>query len=144
MPFLLIDFGTPLYDESIALRDLVLRQPLGLQFYTEDISTEYSSYHLGYLDEEYRLRGILVLLPVDRHTIKMRQVATHPDLQGQGIGTALVTESEIIARRLGKRSMVLHARQTAIAFYYRLDYQIVGESFIEVGIEHFKMMKKLV
>ena len=38
-----IEFGTPEYDESVRLRDLVLRKPLGLEFNPEDLALEYDS-----------------------------------------------------------------------------------------------------
>ena len=57
----------------------------------------------------------------------MRQVAVVGDLQGQGIGTALVKRSEAMARELGFRRMILHARETAVAFYEKLGYTKVGE-----------------
>jgi predicted GNAT family N-acyltransferase len=39
--------------------------------------------------------------------------------------------------------MVLHARETAVPFYLKLGYEVVGGQFEEVGIPHFKMEKKL-
>lgn len=39
--------------------------------------------------------------------------------------------------------MSLHARDTAVPFYNKLNYLQVGEPFIEVGITHFEMYKVL-
>ena len=57
----------------------------------------------------------------------MRQVAVVNDLQGQGIGKALVKYSEALAQRLGSCRMILHARETAVAFYERLGYRQCGD-----------------
>jgi predicted GNAT family N-acyltransferase len=39
--------------------------------------------------------------------------------------------------------MILHARATAVPFYLRLGYTVVGEPFEEVGIPHRGMEKAL-
>lgn len=142
--FLEVDFGTPLYDELLALRDLILRKPLGLEFTPEQLSLEWDSMHLACYRPDWTLLACLVLLPQDEKTVKMRQVAVAEGLQKQGIGTALVNFSEVLAQQKGFGKMVLHARETAVPFYKRLHYQTVGERFTEVNIPHFRMEKDLV
>lgn len=140
----ILPFGSDLQLASIALRDLVLRQPLGLKFVQSDLDTEHDSLHLGYVDESNTVQGILILKPIDSKTVKMRQVAVDPNLQGKGIGQQLVISSEQIAsEQLGATKMVLHARDVAVPFYLKLGYLIEGEEFYEVGIPHFKMVKGL-
>jgi hypothetical protein len=73
----------------------------------------------------------------------MRQVAVVPELQGQGIGRAMVEYSEALARTVGFTRMILHARETAVAFYEKLGYAKVGERFVEVTIPHWAMAKRL-
>jgi predicted GNAT family N-acyltransferase len=51
--------------------------------------------------------------------------------------------SEEVARQRGFDRIVLHARDTAVAFYLRLGYQLEGEPFEEVGILHRRMAKTL-
>ena len=74
--------------------------------------------------------------------VQMRQVAVVPDLQGQGIGVAIVERSETLSRQMGFRRMVLHARETAVPFYEKLGYSRIGEGFAEVTISHWAMEKK--
>jgi predicted GNAT family N-acyltransferase len=54
-----------------------------------------------------------------------------------------VEASERVAIERGALRMTLHARQTAVPFYERLGYRVVGEPFIEVGIPHRAMEKSL-
>lgn len=138
-----IEFGTPEYDEAVQLRYEVLRKPLGLVFTPEQLAAEYSDHHLAAFTAAGALVGYLNLTPVDDQTIKMRQVAVAPGLQGRGIGNALVAASEDLARRLGFHSMVLHARETAVPFYLKVGYAVAGDRFEEVTIPHFKMEKEL-
>ena len=139
----LIDFATPEYDEAVALRDEVLRRPLGLHFTPEQLAQEYDQLHLAAFDDTGRLVGYINLTPQEGHVIQMRQVAISPTLQGSGIGTKMVAESEKIAIARGYSKMMLHARDTAVPFYLRLGYQVVGEPFEEVTILHFHMEKVL-
>ena len=139
----LIDFGTPEYDETVRLRDQVLRKPLGLEFTAEQLAKEYDSWHLVATDANGNLLACLVLVPQEAGAIKMRQVAVRPDVQGRGVGAALVKVSEQLAHDKGFQEMVLHARDTAVSFYQKLGYSIDGAQFTEVGIPHFKMQKKL-
>ncbi len=140
----IIEFGTPQYGELVALRELVLRKPLGLEFTEEQLSQEYDSIHLACYDSHNRLLACLVLKPKSDNEVKMRQVAVSPEYQKQGAGTFLVNASEIIARNEGFKKMVLSARLPAVPFYERLDYHTKGEVYTEVGIDHMEMWKELI
>ncbi len=139
----IIDFGTPQYGELVALRDLVLRKPLGLEFSVSDIAQEYDSFHLAVYSDSNQLLGCLVLKPLSTNRIKMRQVAVFPKVQKQGAGTFLVNSSELIAKSLGYKKLELSARLPAVPFYERLSYTVDGEVYQEVGIDHMKMWKDL-
>jgi predicted GNAT family N-acyltransferase len=140
--FRLVAHGSPEYEETVALRDDILRRPLGLVFTPEQLGAESKDMHLAcYRDGT--LVGCLILTPVDPATVKMRQVAIAEELQGKGVGRALVERSEEVAREQGFETMVLSARETAVPFYERLGYDRIGERFEEVTIPHWKMMKRL-
>lgn len=138
-----IEFGTPEYDEAVALRYAVLRKPLNLEFSPEQLSAEWSDLHLAAFDSSGKMQGILILTEVSEQEIKMRQVAVAPDQQGRGIGAQMVAISEEIARSRHYKKMTLHARETAAPFYLRLGYKTIGAPFEEVSIPHYKMEKEL-
>ena len=137
-----VEHGSAAYDASVVLRNDVLRKPLGLQLTDEELEKERSDYHVV-CEEDGVLVGCLVLVPVSREEIKMRQVAVSPRAQGQGIGRALTEFAEDFARRRGFSKMTLHARTTAVPFYEKLGYQRVGDEFEEVTIPHWSMQKTL-
>jgi predicted GNAT family N-acyltransferase len=130
------------YALSIALRDRILRRPLGLYFTPEQLAEEADEFHLTAW-EGNRLLGCLVLKPLDAFTIKMRQVAVTEEAQGKGIGRLLVDWSERFAQEHLFKEMILHARDTAVPFYAHLGYEVFGEPFTEVSIVHRKMKKAL-
>lgn len=137
-----IAHGTPFYQETVALRDLVLRQPLGLHFTTEELEAEHDSFHLGHWLHG-RLLACLILKPVDQTIIKMRQFAVHPDFQRQGLGRDLLEYAESFALKGGYTEIILHARESACPFYLNGGYQMEGERFTEVGLPHRKMSKTI-
>jgi ribosomal protein S18 acetylase RimI-like enzyme len=137
-----IAHDSPEYWATVDLRDSVLRKPLGLRFSTEELDAEKTSHHVACYCGE-RLLACLVLRPLAKGDVQMRQVAVVPELQRQGVGRALVAYSEALARKLGYRRMILHARETAVGFYEKLGYSRVGDRFEEVTIAHWAMEKSL-
>src|SRR5262249_35924577 len=135
-------YGSAEYKTALALRDEVLRKPLGLQFSAEELEQEREHFHLV-CHADGQLMGCLVLVPQEQDIIKMLQVAIAPTAQGQGIGRGLVQFAENFARDHGYSLMTLHARDTAIPFYEKLGYTRVGEPFEEVTIMHWEMEKSL-
>lgn len=141
--FSIISHNSEQYSETVQLRYEVLRQPLGLDFTAEQLATETNDFHLAGFDETGKICCCLLLTPVDTVTVQMRQVSVASEKQGTGIGRQLVEYSEQIALQNGFAEMVLHARQTAVDFYLKLNYELYGEPFVEVGIPHRLMRKTL-
>lgn len=135
-------FGTPLFDEGLALRNLVLRVPLNMVFEPEDIAEEWNQWHIGLFDNDFTMLATLTLKEQD-NGFKMRQVAVLPIWQGKGIGKKLVHYTEQEVAKTAKPCITLHARESAIPFYKNLGYTQLGDVFEEVGIPHYLMEKKL-
>jgi predicted GNAT family N-acyltransferase len=64
-------------------------------------------------------------------------------MQGVGIGMKLMEYAEEVAINHGCTSVILHARKTVMSWYESLNYEIIGDEFMEVGIPHYKMIKNL-
>ena len=111
----IVAHGTPDYEALVALRHEVLRRPLGRTFTSEQLAAESSSYHLGCYSEE-ALVGCLMLAPLPEGRVQMRQVAVREQWRKRGVGRALADYAEGLARKLGFRVMVLHAREGAVGF----------------------------
>ena len=137
-----IEHGTKEYEQTVSLRDEVLRRPLGLQFCSEELADEKGSFHLACLREGIVV-ACLVLKPLSDKQIRMRQLAVQSGFRGQGLGRTLVSYSESVARDHGYQEMVLHARETAVGFYEKMGYEVTGDRFVEVTIPHFAMRKSL-
>jgi len=138
----LIEYDSEQYIESVALRQKVLRDPLGLKFTKENMVNDANEYHLAATNGS-EIIGILLLKPLINDAVKMRQVAVSPDFQNQGIGKLLVQESETLSKNLGFKRIELHARKVALPFYNAMNYLAIGDEFLEIGIPHYKMFKDL-
>lgn len=76
-------------------------------------------------------------------TVRLRQMAVINDLQGKGIGKALMQFAENLARDRGYKKISMHARKNATGFYEKMGYVKVGNEFEEITIPHYLMQKKL-
>lgn len=140
----ILEFGSALQRKSVELRRNVLRIPLGLDFTEDELRSESGQFHFAVWDNE-KIWAVLILNPDPSQNgcIRMRQVAVDPAIQGQGIGSELVSLSERWAARQGYKIMKLHARLHAVPFYKKLEYETEGKEFMEVGIPHIAMFKTL-
>lgn len=132
------------YYEAVELRNKILREPIGLEFTDNDLKDEKNAIHIGcYLSKKEKLVGACFLTPLTDMTMKLRQMAVDTSYQKIGIGRELISFAEDLALKKGYKYMYLHARKEALGFYQKLGYEREGEEFVEVGIPHFEMLKKL-
>ncbi|HTF30316.1 MAG TPA: GNAT family N-acetyltransferase [Flavitalea sp.] len=143
MALKIIDHGSPEYLQMVQLRIDILRKPLGLYFTPEELEKEKDEILIGAFEEE-KMLGCCMLIKSDPSTVRMRQMAVLNNLQGKGIGRALMQFAENIARDLGYKKLTMHARVTAVGFYEKLGYSVVGKQFIEVTLPHHTMEKLLI
>lgn len=140
-----IDHGTAEYHKMVSLRNEVLRRPLGLSFSKEDLEKEKDDTLIAAFDDDILLGCCLLSKVADDHTtIRLRQMAVKNNLQGKGIGQAIMNFAETLAKDKGYKKIYMHARDTAIGFYERCGYKIKGEQFIEVSIPHYVMEKYVI
>ena len=76
-------------------------------------------------------------------TAKVGRVAVAATARRRGIASRLLDEGEARARALGARRVALAAQTGALALYERAGYTPYGERFMDAGIEHLMMEKRL-
>jgi len=137
-----ITSSSPEYAEVFALRDEVLRKPLGMSLKNDDLSRDHTDIiMIG--KYEGKVIACLMLHPLDGSELQLRQMAVYDHWQGKGIGSMLVSAAEKYGGEKGYAKMILHARQVAVGFYKSMGYIVVGDEFEEVGIPHFMMEKQI-
>ena len=142
MALKILDHGSPEYRQMLKLRDDILRKPLGLSFDEKDLEEEKNNLLIGAFEDDDML-GCCMLLEESPSSVRLRQMAVLNDLQGKGIGRALMQFAENLARDRGYKVLTMHARSNAIGFYEKMGYRKKGDEFTEVTISHFVMEKEL-
>ena len=142
MALKIIDHGTKEYQQMVKLRDDILRKPLGLSFSPEELEKEKHNLLMAAYEDDQML-GCCMLVEEEPQTVRLRQMAVLNDLQGKGIGKALMQFAENLARDRGYRRITMHARKNALGFYEKMGYKKVGKEFHELTIPHYLMEKEL-
>ena len=142
MALKIIEHGSPEYRLMVKLRDDILRKPLGLTFAPDELEHEKENILIGAFDDDDIL-GCCMLVEENSSTVRLRQMAVLNDLQGKGIGRALMTFAENIARDRGYKILSMHARKNAAGFYEKMGYKVASDEFTEVTIPHYVMEKEL-
>ncbi len=142
MALKILDYGSAEYRQMVKLRDDILRKPLGLGFTEQELQQEKDHMLIAAFEDE-RILGCCMLVEEKPGTVRLRQMAVLNDLQGKGIGRALMSFAENIARDRGYKNITMHARKHAIGFYEKMGYNVSGNEFTEVTLPHFVMQKGL-
>jgi GNAT superfamily N-acetyltransferase len=142
MALKLIDHRSKEYEQMVDLRRAILRKPLGIDFDQKELDREHEDILIGCFEDE-KMEGCCLLTKVDDNTVRLRQMAVLSGLQGKGFGKALMQFAENLARDRGYKILSMHARKTAVGFYEKAGYKVIGDEFMELGIPHYLMIKEL-
>jgi N-acetylglutamate synthase-like GNAT family acetyltransferase len=142
MEIFFASFQSADYYKSIELRYSILRKPLGMVYTPEQLASEFDQFHfVAKINQE--VVGVIVLQKLENNIAKMRQVAIDNKLQRKGVGTKMIDYVENWCKINEVQKITLHARENAIPFYEKLNYYKVGNPFVEVGLNHSEMEKKI-
>ncbi len=137
-----IEIGSDEYRAELALRDAVLRRPLGVEIDEEELARDRTGRHFAAL-----LDGAVIacagLYPDGPGRMRLRHMAVAPAMQGTGVGAKLIGFAEEQARASGVARIETHARCMARRFYEQRGYAAAGEEFDEHTIPHILMEKAL-
>ena len=76
-------------------------------------------------------------------TVKLGRMAVVAAERGRGVAARLLAEADAQAAGLGAPRIVLAAQLAATGLYDRAGYRAFGDRFVEAGIEHQMMEKRL-
>ncbi len=136
-----IVFGSGEFAQEIALRDRILRAPLGLSLCDEDVEREREQLHFGLFAPPGELAACAIAAPLSPISARIRQMAVAEKYQRQSHGRDLMRQLECELLRRGFRQLSLHARLPVVPFYLDAGFTAQGEDFVEVGIPHRRMVK---
>jgi predicted GNAT family N-acyltransferase len=125
------------------LRYRILRAPLDQPLGSELNEQDSEGVHFALYDQNI-LKAIARLDQAEESISQVRFVAVEANSQGKGYGRQIMLATENEAIKRGDTKMILHARDYAVDFYLKLDYEIVEKSYLLFDVlQHFLMDKKL-
>jgi len=85
------------------------------------------------------------LAPAEPRSWRLRGMAVDPSRQGSGVGRLVLAEGIAAAREGGSPLLWANARTSALGFYERMGWRVVGEEFIasDSGLPHKPMLLDL-
>lgn len=136
------DLESKIYQDALDIRYDVFVKEQGVPVDLEIDDLEDKTEHVVLYRKDDPIATARIYL-LDDDVYKVQRVATLKDFRGQGYGKVLMQEIELkIADQAGKK-ITLGGQNTALAFYEKLGYKIEGNEFMDAGIPHHTMVKKI-
>ena len=129
-------------ETALAVRRAVFIEEQGVSEAEEMDGRDAEALHLVAVTTDDRVVGTCRLLQADTK-IKLGRVAVLPDARRQGIALQLLRAGEQHGRALGGQRAVLGAQTYAIGLYEQAGYAVCSDTFLDAGIEHVWMEKRL-
>jgi len=137
-----IKYNSNDYSKELELRDTILRKPLGLSIYNDDLITEKEDLHFGIFNND-ELVGCLIISKISENSCRLKQMAIKKDYHRKGLGRKLISIVEEILSKKKINTIIIHARTKVSEFYKKLGYEKIEDEFIEINIPHIKMKKQI-
>ena len=127
--------------EALELRWQVFCSEQGVSFEADQDGRDAEAIHIVAV-EEGAVIGTCRLL-FRGQVARLGRLAVERDRRGDGIAAAILREADRIAVEAGSESIALHAQTYAMTLYEQAGYEQYGPTFVEEGIEHVAMEKRL-
>ena len=129
-------------EQTYPLRRAVLRKNMPNEPHEFKGDFDNGAFHLGFFLED-RIVGVVTVL-IFENVAQIRGMAVDEAFQGKGIGAQLVKEAEFLIKQKQVSRIWMNARASAVSFYEKLGYSILGDRFeIEPIGPHYVMEKNL-
>ncbi len=120
-----------------------LRKPLGLERGSEQDELEKYAFHIAAFDKN-DLIGVGRIQLEQNSLARIRYMAVESRFRNRGIGSKLLKKLEIHALSNNINLCWLLAREEAVPFYEKNNYEISGTAHSELQIPHLRMQKLIV
>ncbi len=128
-------------EQALALREQVFCVEQGVELAADRDGLDDLAIQVVAVDSG-RVIGTCRVL-VDGEIGRLGRMAVEAGSRGRGLGAAILTAAEQSARDAGARLMRLHAQRYIEYLYAAAGYMPYGEPFVEEGIAHVAMEKRL-
>jgi predicted GNAT family N-acyltransferase len=130
------------HDDAFTVRKKVFVKEQGVPLHLEcDAEDATATHFIMYKDDEPV--GAARLRSIENNTAKIERVCILQSQRGKKLGAILMKEMEKYAISIPKETLKLHAQSHAIPFYEKLGYAVTSPEFLDAGIPHRAMEKKI-
>lgn len=133
----------PSFARCLALRTAVFVDEQGVPAELEEDGLDEACVHILVFDAAGADLGCARLRALPGGQVKAERVAVRADLRGQGVGRFVMDLLEAVGRQRGASEVLLSAQVSALPFYEKLGYAVISDEFMDAGIPHRKMSRRL-
>ncbi len=132
------------FEKYYDLRWRILRKPWNQPKGSEKDNKEEKAIHVMVCEKDRIPVGVGRAHFNSAEEAQVRFMAVEKNMQGKGIGAALLKELEKKSKEKGAKYIILNARDSAIPFYEKYGYKVVKQSHtLFNSVVHFEMKKEL-
>jgi predicted GNAT family N-acyltransferase len=126
---------------ALALRERIFCGEQGVSFEADQDGRDHEATHIVAVDDAEVIGTCRLLFRGD--VARLGRLAVERGRRGDGVAAAILREADGVSADAGVRTIALHAQTYAQALYERAGYVARGPTFVEEGIEHVAMEKRL-
>ena len=127
---------------ALELRERIFCGEQGVSFEADQDGRDPEATHIVAVDDGVVIGTCRLLFR--GQVARLGRLAVERDRRGDGIAAEILREADRIASDAGgSDSIALHAQTYALSLYERAGYEPCGPTFVEEGIEHVAMEKRL-
>ncbi|HYN91140.1 MAG TPA: GNAT family N-acetyltransferase [Thermoleophilaceae bacterium] len=126
---------------ALALRERVFSGEQGVSFEADQDGRDSEATHIVAVDEGLVIGTCRLLFR--GQMARLGRLAVERERRGDGVAAEILSEADRLAVEAGANTISLHAQTYAQALYERAGYEQHGAAFVEEGIEHVAMEKRL-
>ena len=128
-------------EEALALREQVFCVEQGVELHADRDGLDDEAIQIVALEDD-RVIGTCRVL-VDAEVGRLGRMAVAEGYRGRGVGAAILSAAERSAADAGAHLMRLHAQRYVEHMYAAAGYEPRGRPFVEEGIPHVSMEKRI-
>lgn len=130
------------HDDAFAVRKKVFVEEQGVPLHLEcDAQDKNATHFIMYEGDEPV--GAARLRSIEDQTAKIERVCILQSQRGKKLGALIMKEMEKYAISIDQKKLKLHAQSYAVPFYEKLGYTVTSPEFMDAGIPHRAMEKKI-
>jgi predicted GNAT family N-acyltransferase len=126
---------------ALALRSRVFCEEQGVSFEADQDGRDPEATHIVAIDDDEVIGTCRLLFR--GQVARLGRLAVQVERRGDGVAAAILREADRVAAGAGAGSIALHAQTYALSLYEAAGYREHGPTFVEEGIEHVAMEKRL-